>query len=1444
MRTINVKLFMGLLIGTLVFTGAGFAVHYFQSPRIARTLLWQAQHAEEQGDIERTARYLDRYLEFNPRDQKERAHLGSLLASERFAATPRRRMKGVNLLDDVITSEPDRDDLRLLVVRACLDLRNRQLARSHLEKLWSKGNAGQASLSMEQRAELEYFWGRLTEEENKPEEAQDWYRNAINDSKTVIDAYIHRAFLLRTLADKDTAKAAEYRQQADQTIDQLVTNNPESYKSYLSRWRYRREFNLLGLSHEPEKGKVPLTKAADDVAAALQREPTLVDVLLAKADLERLLANAVAENTSVANREEQAREHRRLARQKLEEGLKLQEKNGSADGTDAATFQLLWHLVHLQFDEYLASPRSSELGRQTAQRAIEGTIERIAKTKGLPASVDYLKGRLLLERGQWADAAELLEKARPALVAQRDLAAQIDLFLGQCYERLENPAQMYDAYKRVNDWDRTNVTAYLGMATAQWMMGRLDEAYENYATALKAERVPAQGWLDFARLEMQRQRLRPKPDWRVAQDAINQAEKSGKQSIEPILVRAQLYFVANEPDKAEALLTRAVSDRPQEVELWAALIELADRGKDRTKANKVLAQAKQAAGDKVLLRLAEARLLAQEKDRKAAGERINRLLDGSGSFSPEDQASLLNGLGVAHYQAGNLGEARRLWTRLCQLPRYQNDMRIRLLLFDLAMQEKDEAGMQQALDDIRDLEKGLGAFHRYGNALRLIWQVKEKKKDTKQALDEARLDLDFARRQQPRWPAPCLALAEIDDLAGNPEGMIKNLRDAIDLGETSPAVATRLINALFSQNRAAEATLEIQKLQRLPHPNEDMKTLFALGAIYNREPSKAVEYIKAASQKASRDYRDYLSTGTLYRMAGNVEEAEKSLRQAVEAAENEPAPLIAYVRFLAERGRSSVATNAIRKAREKLPPDKVNLTMAQCYEALGLKQEALENYHAALKDRGNDIHVVRTVAGFYLRNGQLGDARPLLQAIVEGRVQAGEADVDWARRGLAIILSAGTDYRDFRAALDLVGVQLDDNGQLVRSPKAERWENTENQRTKARVLATQPQRQFREKAIELLQDLRVRGALTPDDQYVLALLLEAQGDEGQSFQQIQALVRAQENQPQYLAQGPSPQYLAKYVQMLLRQRLLDEAERWITRLETLERQRGLQPNDYQALELKARLLEAKGEGSKAVALLRAHAERGNARPEDILLVVASLGRQKQFVAALEVCEKAWRTQCPPEYLGGACVTLLREMKPTDAQLRQVEGWLNDAIRQRDQEWQANPKAPRNMALTMHLADLNDLRGQYEEAEKLYRQVLRIEPNNVVALNNLAWMLAQRHQNGAEAKPLIDTAVKGVGRQPHLLDTRGLVHLALGETAAAVADFKEAVKDAPNATRLFHLARAYQRAGDLENASKTLRQAAEQGLRPEKLHPVEQQACTQLLRELKVSVAATKERGAS
>ena len=46
MRKINGKLFLGLLVGTVVLTGAVFAVHHFQYQRIARALLWHAVYAE------------------------------------------------------------------------------------------------------------------------------------------------------------------------------------------------------------------------------------------------------------------------------------------------------------------------------------------------------------------------------------------------------------------------------------------------------------------------------------------------------------------------------------------------------------------------------------------------------------------------------------------------------------------------------------------------------------------------------------------------------------------------------------------------------------------------------------------------------------------------------------------------------------------------------------------------------------------------------------------------------------------------------------------------------------------------------------------------------------------------------------------------------------------------------------------------------------------------------------------------------------------------------------------------------------------------------------------------------------------------------------------------------------------------------------------------------
>jgi predicted negative regulator of RcsB-dependent stress response len=131
-------------------------------------------------------------------------------------------------------------------------------------------------------------------------------------------------------------------------------------------------------------------------------------------------------------------------------------------------------------------------------------------------------------------------------------------------------------------------------------------------------------------------------------------------------------------------------------------------------------------------------------------------------------------------------------------------------------------------------------------------------------------------------------------------------------------------------------------------------------------------------------------------------------------------------------------------------------------------------------------------------------------------------------------------------------------------------------------------------------------------------------------------------------------------------------------------------------------------------------------------------------------------------------------------------------------------------------------------------MLKEEPGNVVALNNLAWLLAQQTGGGPEALKCIEAAINGIGRRADLLDTRGLIHLTRGQTEAALADFTEACNDTPTAGRLFHLARAQLQARDRDGALKTLHRAkADFNLQPSSVHPTEQQVCQTLLNELKV-----------
>lgn len=148
-----------------------------------------------------------------------------------------------------------------------------------------------------------------------------------------------------------------------------------------------------------------------------------------------------------------------------------------------------------------------------------------------------------------------------------------------------------------------------------------------------------------------------------------------------------------------------------------------------------------------------------------------------------------------------------------------------------------------------------------------------------------------------------------------------------------------------------------------------------------------------------------------------------------------------------------------------------------------------------------------------------------------------------------------------------------------------------------------------------------------------------------------------------------------------------------------------------------------------------------------------------------------------------------------------------------------------------MAALRDLQGRYAESITLYRKVLAQDPDNPVALNNLSWLLALKEGKSDEALDLVNKAVKKLGPNPSLLDTRAVVYLTMNRTHQAIQDLEEAVATAPTPASCFHLAEAYHKQTFDRKANKAFEDGLKLGLKAERLHRLEQEAFDQLRKQL-------------
>jgi len=118
-------------------------------------------------------------------------------------------------------------------------------------------------------------------------------------------------------------------------------------------------------------------------------------------------------------------------------------------------------------------------------------------------------------------------------------------------------------------------------------------------------------------------------------------------------------------------------------------------------------------------------------------------------------------------------------------------------------------------------------------------------------------------------------------------------------------------------------------------------------------------------------------------------------------------------------------------------------------------------------------------------------------------------------------------------------------------------------------------------------------------------------------------------------------------------------------------------------------------------------------------------------------------------------------------------------------------------------------GQPDRAIENYRRALAVNGDDVISLNNLAWLLTDSQKKPEEALPLATKAEKLAPRSAEVLDTLGWTQYKLGSFAEAERLLSRAAERAPtNGTVRFHLGLTYMSLGRKADAVSTLRRAAQ------------------------------------
>jgi len=727
-------------------------------------------------------------------------------------------------------------------------------------------------------------------------------------------------------------------------------------------------------------------------------------------------------------------------------------------------------------------------------------------------------------------------------------------------------------------------------------------------------------------------------------------------------------------------------------------------------------------------------------------------------------------------------------------------------------------------------------------------------------LDDALKQTEEVIAAEPKLADARAFRADVLFAKGDRDGARKGLEEAIAADQRYLPARLTLINLLTDQREFDAAAKLLESSRKVAPGDLRLAYLEAVLAFRRGEMSKARDQVQQVLKHVPEYVPALVLSGAIDVQERQFVAAEASLRKAVARAPSHLGARQLLVQTYLQSGQPALANEALQPLVERgLPDDSRSLLLAgETYLANGDVARATQFFQAAAKasEAGTrQVAALTRLGQIALASGKTEEGFKELEAaseldsggyqadlaIISGHLQRGETDkalkalaalekkqpnnpLTFQTYGLAYLVKkdAAAARRSFERALSLQPNYLPAAANLARLDVNDKRPEDARKRYEA-MIARDPKN---EQLYIALAELQVNTGSKPDD--VAATLQRAVTANPQSSIARTALIdfylRAGDPKSAVTAAQNAAAALPNDASVLTATGRAQEAAGQINQaIETFNKLAALQPRNAEPLSRLAGLYARQKDTDKAVETLRrlqkliSPRERdaspllvqvllaGN-RPDEALKEArglqqresgASLGfalegdvhfAQGRFADAERLYREALKRDPNSEPLAVKLHTTLA----AGGKSAEADAWAR--------KWIADH--PKDVGMRMYLAGRELGAKNLKAAAAHYRTVIDLQPNNAVALNDLAWIGGELGDPKAIA--YAERAVNLAPNNPAFLDTYGMLLVNKGQADKGLPFLERARKLAPMHSELrLNYAKGLIKLGRKDEARKEL-----------------------------------------